>query len=71
MSTVQRTINIAKNLRNVRKQKGFTLSQVSKQTGIPRGTIGCYESYGNVGPERLQTLCDLYGVDIEWITEKH
>lgn len=71
MNTVLRTTAITRNLRDVRKQKGFTLSYVSKQTGIPRGTIGCYESYGNVGLERLKTLCDFYGVDVDWITDKH
>jgi transcriptional regulator with XRE-family HTH domain len=71
MNTVQRNINIGKNLRNIRKQKGFTLAQVSKQTGIPRGTIGTYESYGNVGPERLKHLCDFYGVSVKWIVDKH
>lgn len=71
MNNIERNINVGTNLRNLRKQRGYTLSYVSKQTGIPRGTVGYNESYGCVGPERLKILCDFYGVDVEWIVEKH
>lgn len=71
MKTIKETFNIAENLRNIRKEKGYSISYVSKQTGIPKGSIGCYESYGAIGPDRLKILCDFYNVDLDWIVEKH
>lgn len=56
---------IALNLKLIRRSSGLSAGQVSKATGIPRGTILNYETCGSISEERLNQLAKYYGVKIE------
>ncbi|HEY9080018.1 helix-turn-helix transcriptional regulator [Magnetovibrio sp.] len=56
-------------LRKARDDKGLTRSQVFEQTNIPVRSLEKIEG-GQQEPSlaRVQTLCELYGVAMEWVT---
>lgn len=70
MYNVRQRLNIGSNLRYLRNLKGLTLQELSKETNIPRGTLGAYESYGEIGPVLLKILCDFYNVKEGWLIMK-
>lgn len=54
-----------KKLRKARIKRGYTVSQVAKETGVPRYTIEKLEKgvTKSISPSTLKTLCDFYGTD--------
>ena len=59
---------MAANLTYLRNRVSLTQKEVSERTGIPKGTLSCYENYGSISKERAELLCDFYGVDMDLIT---
>ena len=55
-------------LKKARKQTGFTQSEVSADTGIPRSTLANYEA-GRTEPdiETIGILADFYNVSVDWL----
>ena len=55
-------------IRKARKDTGFSLRDVSKETNIPYSTISKYET-GNLEPdiEKLGILIDFYGIPASWL----
>lgn len=62
--------NVNRNLKYLRVRNGLSLGQLSKELGIPRGSIGCYESCGSISPWRLEVFANFYGVDSEMLKMK-
>ena len=55
-------------LRELRKQQGFTLSDVSNGTGLPISTIASYEQgYRNPKYSSLEALADFYNVSLAYL----
>lgn len=64
MRTVEQNFNLAANLKYLRKKNGLTQSAFSKIMGIPKGTYGTFECYGEgIGSERLNKIYDFYKID--------
>lgn len=59
---------IALNLKMLRVLHCLSLSQVSRDTGIPKGTLSSYEREGKISQERLKKLADYYEVPSEFMT---
>ncbi len=59
---------IALNLKMLRMIHNLTQNQVSRDTGIPRGTLAAYERCGEISRERLEKLADYYEVPMEFMT---
>lgn len=55
-------------IKEIRNQKGFTLANLVEATGIPRSTIGSYETKG-VAPsaENAKKLAEAMGVSIAYL----
>ncbi len=68
MATIVEQMQIAKNLKKLRILHNLTQKQVSKDTGIPRGTLAAYERCGEISQERLEKLADYYEVPLELMT---
>lgn len=58
----------ASRLKKAREKTGFTQTEVSNETKIPRSTLANYET-GRTEPdiETLGILTDFYGVNADWI----
>lgn len=58
----------ANRLKELRKRNGYTLDDISKLTGITRGTYNNYEN-GKTEPklETWQKLADYFGVDVAYL----
>lgn len=69
--TLQEQVAISKNLRYLRKKKELTLTQASKLSEIPRGSLACYESYGSISRKRLEILANTYEIPIDLFVMKH
>lgn len=66
MTNVKRGITIANNLRWLRKLHGYTQKQMAEMLNIPLGTYAVYENISSgIGKERLQLLCNFWGVKVE------
>lgn len=64
MRTVEQNLNLARNLKYLRKKSGFTLAAFSKLMGIPKGTYSVFESYGEgMGQNRLNKIYDFYKIN--------
>lgn len=55
-------------IRKARDNTGFTLRDVSKETGIHFSTVAKYET-GKLEPdlEKLGILADFYGISVDWL----
>jgi len=55
-------------IQKARKDIGFSLREVAKETGIPYSSISKYET-GKLEPdlEKLGILIDFYGIKSKWI----
>lgn len=58
--------HIPENLKALRKQKGWTQSELAKQLGVKRSLIGAYEE-GRADPRIsfLQLICDKFGLSLD------
>ena len=58
-------------LKLLRKERGFTQSQVSEKIGQERSTIACYEN-GSRKPsvDVLEKLAHIYGVTLDYFSNK-
>lgn len=65
--TINQNFNVAANLKYLRKERYLSLLNITSFTGIPKGTLSNYESFGSISDERLKILCDFYKVDIDLI----
>lgn len=63
--------NIRKNLKYLRERNGLSMGELSKELNIPRGSIGCYESYGEISQNRLEIFANFYGVESDKLLMKH
>lgn len=62
---------IGETLRALRLQKGWTLDEVARRSGIPRTTLISYETgHSQVPLDRLKILADLYKVSIDYLAEE-
>ena len=60
---------IASRLRMARELAGLTQGQVAKRLGYHRPTVSEIEAgRRKVAAEELSVFCDLYGVNVPWIT---
>lgn len=56
------------NIKELRKTKGFTQEEISKQLSIARSTYNGYEQ--NISEPNIETLCklaDIYGVSLDYL----
>ena len=61
--------NIASRLRMARELSGLTQGQVATRLGYHRPTVSEIEAgRRKVAAEELYAFCDLYGVNVPWIT---
>lgn len=62
-------LTIQEKLRDLRAEKGFTLEQLSAETGIAPSTLGKYESdeYKDISHSYLLTLAKYYKVSADWL----
>lgn len=67
MANAAEQMRIAKNLKMLRTIHNLTQSQVSRDTGIPRGTLASYERCGEISQERLEMLANYYEVPWEFM----
>lgn len=58
----------ASKIQKARKDTGFSLREVGKETGIPYSSISKYET-GKLEPdlEKLGILIDFYGIKSKWL----
>ncbi|MGB9887765.1 MAG: helix-turn-helix domain-containing protein [Moorellales bacterium] len=62
---------IGETLRTLRQQKGWTLDEAAKRSGIPRTTLLSYETgHTQVPADRLKILADLYEVSVDSLLEE-
>lgn len=60
---------IAQRLRTAREAAGLKQAQVAKKLGLHRPTISEIEAgRRRVSAEELAVLADLYGVEVQWLT---
>jgi len=62
-------LTIQEKLRDLRAEKGFTLEQLSAETGIAPSTLGKYESdeYKDISHSYLLVLAKYYHVSADWL----
>ena len=68
MATIIEQRRIVNNLKMLRLLHNLTQNQVSRDTGIPRGTLASYERSGEISKERLDILAKYYEVPTESMT---
>lgn len=60
---VDMAYNFGKNLKYLRNKKGITLSTLSKELDIPKGTLSSLEcGYNLANTDRLKRLAEFYSV---------
>lgn len=67
MANAAEQMRIAKNLKMLRTIHNLTQNQISRDTGIPRGTLVSYERCGEIGEDRLSILANYYEVPVEFM----
>lgn len=61
-------VAVGRRLRYLRRQKGKTAPEVSKETGIPASTIFAYErGAASIPAERIEALARYFDVSPEWL----
>ena len=63
---------IAKNLKQLRNERGLSLGKLSKELNMPKGTLGYLEcGYSRPSIERLRMIATYYNVTIEYLLTRH
>lgn len=69
---IQESHNIGANLKWLRFNRGLTLSKLSKEIGIPKGTLGYLEcGYSKPSIERQNLLANYYDISTEDLFMDH
>ncbi|TCL40678.1 helix-turn-helix domain-containing protein [Harryflintia acetispora] len=63
------TLTIQEKLKDLRTERGLTLEQLEKQTGISRSALGQYETneYKDISHTSIVTLAKYYGVPTDYL----
>ena len=72
MERVRSVEELAKNLRTVRQEQGFTQREVADMLGINRSVYAAWEAARRIpGALRLLDIAELYQVPVNWLLCRH
>ena len=55
-------------LKKLIAEKGITLRQLTKETGVPQATLSSYLAKGGTSkPEHIRALANYFGCSMEWL----